>query len=324
MGTHFRDAELWEVGVYLLIPHHSDEQLCPTLRWNRDLLGGFQDNQDGAEQADLLRHAAGMPTGFGYPDSQEATWEHVREGPDGETGQEDGEDDGEFERVLDRLYHERQDPDGLCADYQLEEQELEDDAGPTIPMPSNYMPPQLGEPVADPDQMRPRHVDTEHDRQAPRTDALNNPYVRVVHTNGIHHISTVFCTCRGRENTHCDMMAARLIPTSFIRYRTMFTHAVLDDFRVTNLECKASAYQYFQKLRRETSRMSPENVPNLYHELRRMSRLWRWMKKLKWAGVHHDRGDHMSPKSGTLANFCPACPQPGINLPASWESDQNK
>ena len=116
-------------------------------------------------------------------------------------------------------------------------------------------------------------------------------------------------------------MAAGLVPTSFERYKTIFTHGVLDDFRLTNLECKASAYQYFQKIRRQTSPMSPDSVPNLYHELRRMSRLWRWMKKLKWAGMAHRRVFTIDPEPGELANFCPTCPQPGINIPDDWAED---
>ena len=158
----------------------------------------------------------------------------------------------------------------------------------------------------------------------PQFDALNNPYVRVVHTNGVHHIGLVYCTCRGKENTHADLMAAGLVPTSFARYKTLFTHAVLDDFRLSNLECKTSAYQYFQKLRRQTSPMSPDNVPNLYHELRRMSRLWRWMKKLKWAGMAHRPDFTIDPMPGELANFCPACPQPGINIPENWYLEPEK
>jgi hypothetical protein len=123
------------------------------------------------------------------------------------------------------------------------------------------------------------------------------------------------------DNTHADMMATSFVPTSFTRYRTFFTHAVLDDFRLSNLECKASAYQYFQKLRRQTSPMSPESVPNLYHKLRRMSRLWRWMKKLKWAGMAHRPDFTIDPEPGELSNFCPACLQPWINIPDNWHLD---
>jgi len=31
-----------------------------------------------------------------------------------------------------------------------------------------------------------------------------------------------------------------------------------------------------------------------------------------------------SPGNGDLALFCPACPQPGINLPPKWLEDQDK
>ena len=31
-GRFFRAAELWEVGVYMLIPHYSGKDICPTLK----------------------------------------------------------------------------------------------------------------------------------------------------------------------------------------------------------------------------------------------------------------------------------------------------
>ena len=76
-----------------------------------------------------------------------------------------------------------------------------------------------------------------------------------------------------------------------------------------------------------------------------MSCVWQWMKKLMWAGYGHRTGFKKSnsniPKSGnmpdtgnfcppsngnelapgTLANFCPSCPQPDINLPNDWKDD---
>ena len=105
-------------------------------------------------------------------------------------------------------------------------------------------------------------------------DTSDHPYIYVVHINGIHHISSIVCGCPGEENQHANIMAAGLVPTSFTRYHMMFTHKVLDDFHLTNLECKASAYQYFQKIWRLTSPMSPNSVLNLYHELRGLSWLW--------------------------------------------------
>lgn len=48
-----------------------------------------------------------------------------------------------------------------------------------------------------------------------------------------------------------------------------------------------------------------------YRELMRVARQWRQLKTMKWHGFGH-RSDN--PSTGELALFCPACPQPGINV----------
>ena len=162
------------------------------------------------------------------------------------------------------------------------------------------------------------------DVDPPGRDSLNNSYVRIIHVNGVHHLALVTCTCLRGDDIHANLLSCRLVPTTFTRYRTLFTAGVLDDFRISNLECKVSAYQYYNKLRRLTSPAAPANVPSFYHLLLRLSRLWRWMKKLKWAGHGNKAADNNSQKSGELANFCPACPQPGINLPPNWRDDPTR
>jgi len=145
--------------------------------------------------------------------------------------------------------------------------------------------------------------------------------IRVVHTNGLHHIAMVSCTCNGDENLPLDLFAAQLLPASLKRIRTIFTAEVLDHFRLSNLELKASAYQYYQLLRRVTRPMGPGEVLNLYREFRRMTRIWRWMKKLKWAGYAGTSKKVAEVGAGELAIFCPACPQAGINIPDNWRED---
>jgi hypothetical protein len=67
--------------------------------------------------------------------------------------------------------------------------------------------------------------------------------------------------------------------------------------------------------------MAPEEVISLYREFRRMTRIWRWMKKLKWAGYAGSSMKVKDVKAGELAIFCPACPQQGINIPENWRED---
>lgn len=144
---------------------------------------------------------------------------------------------------------------------------------------------------------------------------------RVVHTNGIHHITMVSCQCHGEDVLPLDLFASHLLPSSLKRIQTLFTAKVLDMYRLSNLELKASAYQFYQLLRRLTRPMAPAEVLNLYREFRRMSRIWRWMKKLKWAGYAGSSRKVTEVQPGELAIFCPACPQPGINIPDNWRED---
>jgi len=122
-----------------------------------------------------------------------------------------------------------------------------------------------------------------------------------------------------------DLAYQRFLPTTFTKLSTMFTMAVLDDFRLANLECKTSAYQYWQRLRRMTKPLEPDQVVDWYKELLRMTRLWRWMKKIKWAGLgvvaSKTADDAMD---GELTIFCLACPQPGINILDHWKDHEDR
>jgi hypothetical protein len=57
-----------------------------------------------------------------------------------------------------------------------------------------------------------------------------------------------------------------------------------------------------------------------YRELLRTARQMRYLKLYKWHGFAHES---RMPDVGELALFCPACPQPGINLtiPPSGQPD---
>jgi hypothetical protein len=53
-----------------------------------------------------------------------------------------------------------------------------------------------------------------------------------------------------------------------------------------------------------------------------VSRQWRDLLSRKRFGAAHDNGKE--PENGSLAYFCVACPQPGINLPIGWRNDPKK
>lgn len=340
--THFRSAQLWEVGAYILATHFSGEPLCETLTTQTFYLEHFERCKDDAEQRDLQGSAQdGESASLQQSEGDNANIFGMQNvGGNEHVGNYDAEiiDDETFEQFLDKL-HQQKDKSGSTQKLAPLNQSAPDQSAPHPSAPYLSAPYQSA-PLEQADEDEAVDVGdsdiagfspylhqesiSHAEPNLPRGDAFNNSYVRVVHTNGIHHLALVSCQCHGADSLPLDLVACKLLPTSFEKIRTVFSVEVLNYFRLCNLELKASAYQFYQLIRRLTRPMAPAEVVDLYTEFRRMSRLWRWMKKLKWAGYGQSRKDPMNVGGGELANYCPACPQPGINLPNEWKLDPNR
>ncbi|KAG1884252.1 hypothetical protein F4604DRAFT_1878716 [Suillus subluteus] len=133
----------------------------------------------------------------------------------------------------------------------------------------------------------------------------------IIDKSGVHRLEIQCYDCPNALSPDIQMFRHGFFPASFNRPKTAFTFRVLDDFLLDNLECGTSAMNYYSKLRRMTSSMFPHLVPDRYRELMRVARQSRQLKTMKWHGFGH-RSD--IPSTGELALFCPACPQPGINV----------
>jgi hypothetical protein len=53
----------------------------------------------------------------------------------------------------------------------------------------------------------------------------------------------------------------RLYPSTIKYPATAFTFSVLDNFHIDAVECKTSAYNFFNKIRRVTNNEFPDTVP---------------------------------------------------------------
>ncbi|KAG2005829.1 hypothetical protein CC2G_002197 [Coprinopsis cinerea AmutBmut pab1-1] len=140
----------------------------------------------------------------------------------------------------------------------------------------------------------------------------------VVHANGVHFLPFVFCRCLEAPSDEVQLLRYGFYPATFRDIRTVFTHALLDDYLLEMLECFTSTHHFYSKLRRMTNKNFPHSVPDRTRELRRAGRQWRRLKDLKHFGFGHTK---KTPGRGDMALFCAACPQPGINLPDDWKSD---
>jgi hypothetical protein len=327
--TYYRPASLWEVGTYLLVQHHQDEVLCETLQFQKHFLDSQQIKEDNEEQKRLQNEKIASDSFATVPPVPSFS-----AGPDVEMGEsrddiEMGDDpiaDPEFETKLDG-WLDGSNTDGIFDDN-LDFGHAETDIHNVVeylgPSKNNPGPDSDLDPGPGPDPDPDTTTGSDNPFPRPKADGLNNNYVRVLHTNGIHHLGLVTCSCHGQDTVALDLFACRLLPASFVRIRTIFTVQLMDYFRLCNLELKASAYQFYQLIQRLTLPMGHSELVNLYHEFRRMSRLWRWMKKLKWAGYGHNKQDYLNPPAGSLSIFCPTCPQPALNLPENWKEDKNR
>ncbi|KAG1894987.1 uncharacterized protein F5891DRAFT_1194652 [Suillus fuscotomentosus] len=133
----------------------------------------------------------------------------------------------------------------------------------------------------------------------------------IVDKTGVHSLILRYCQCHNSLSPDRQLFQMGMFPATFTHLKTAFTFSGLDNYLLDNLECGTSAMNHFSKLRRMTSSVFPHIVPDRYRELMRVSRQWRQLKCLKRNGFGHEA---RKPKPGELALFCPACPQPGINM----------
>lgn len=207
----------------------------------------------------------------------------------------------------------------------------------------------------DPDWEDEEDEDVDQDNVAqtiPNQDARGNAFVTIFDSSGVHHLPLVMCRCGSAPiDRVMDCIAMGLFPSSYTRISTLFTQSALDELRLLNLAAKTTPYQYHHYIQRKTSKAFPDSVPNRYRELLRMSRQYRILMREKQAAVHmphyglgvHGNSDAEHPGGSLPADppvplnvhigmrqssnpdapykislFCPACPQPGVNVPVDF------
>ncbi|KAH9912329.1 uncharacterized protein B0H18DRAFT_828051, partial [Fomitopsis serialis] len=144
----------------------------------------------------------------------------------------------------------------------------------------------------------------------------------IVDTTGVHFLPVTWCGCPDAGDHTSQLLDAGLYPASQRKARTCFTFGALDGFLLDNLECKTTAMNYYARIRRATNPAFPHEVPDRYLELLRVSREWALLQAKKQFGYGPQWRE--APGNGDLAHFCPACPQPGVNIPEDWEVDDRK
>ncbi|KAG9041944.1 hypothetical protein FS837_011550 [Tulasnella sp. UAMH 9824] len=107
-----------------------------------------------------------------------------------------------------------------------------------------------------------------------------------------------------------------------LKPQTGFTLEVLRHQRCFSLRGKTSLKEYYDALVDLTSPAEHKGeIPSLYDQFRIAVRQYRILTMYMRAG----KDDGLAPlQKGELCVKCPACPEPGVNLPSNWDLDRMK
>ncbi|KAF6744664.1 hypothetical protein DFP72DRAFT_825364, partial [Ephemerocybe angulata] len=141
----------------------------------------------------------------------------------------------------------------------------------------------------------------------------------VVHTNGFHHLPVYQCLCPSAEGKDIQLLRMGLYPATSSEPQTAFTIQQLKHFHLNKVHAHISVETYCDLLRRTTNPTFPTEAPDRKRELTRAWQQWNHMTNLKHNGFGITSAPTKPGRGGT-ALYCPACPQPGINLPVDWET----
>ncbi|KAL1741225.1 hypothetical protein HDZ31DRAFT_84959 [Schizophyllum fasciatum] len=143
----------------------------------------------------------------------------------------------------------------------------------------------------------------------------------VIDTTGIHIVSVLFCGCgRGAPSHRQQLMRNGWWPGSIKNPQTCATFACLQLFRKLNACSKISVYEFCRALERLTDNTGTVHIKEKRRVFGNMVNQNRHVTMTKYAGrAHANNGIDTTPLGG-LATRCPACPQPGRNLPVDWRA----
>ncbi|KAE9396951.1 hypothetical protein BT96DRAFT_996227 [Gymnopus androsaceus JB14] len=142
----------------------------------------------------------------------------------------------------------------------------------------------------------------------------------VIHTNGIHSITVRYCSCNLAVHRCEQLLWARLWPATVTNPQTAITFECLEHFQMLNLMMETSGTKFYETLECLTDNTGMRVPPSHLREFMRASREWRTVRLYKRQGRGNIPNGTENIGMGDLAVVCMACPYPGMNLPADYES----
>ncbi|KAI0730475.1 hypothetical protein C8Q76DRAFT_613044 [Earliella scabrosa] len=147
----------------------------------------------------------------------------------------------------------------------------------------------------------------------------------IVHEHGIVGMKVRFCACPAPGELFAvpeplQLLRFGLFPGSWKRPETAYTVNGLRDYHLLSLQCQITGIDYATYLRRSTDNVIPSDTTDRHRELNNTMREFMFLRATRRAGV--DPEADLPARS--LAVWCPACPQPGMNMDPNWQNRKPK
>ncbi|KAJ3978599.1 hypothetical protein F5890DRAFT_1560042 [Lentinula detonsa] len=150
----------------------------------------------------------------------------------------------------------------------------------------------------------------------------SNPLLMtLVRVNGVHATRVAFCGCASRVSKWRQLFDANLFPATCTDPQSAFSFDVLNDWHLSTLQGKTSAYDFVRKLRRLSDNVFTGNVPDPIKQFMFVARIWTLLKAEKRSGKAYLGGMNIlnpSRPKDTVQVLCPICPEAGVNVPPQW------
>ncbi|KAG1860956.1 hypothetical protein F4604DRAFT_1882528 [Suillus subluteus] len=152
----------------------------------------------------------------------------------------------------------------------------------------------------------------------PVSTAFHNDFV-VLDVNGVHSVAVDFCGCETAQPVTTQLLHVQWFPATSLNPKSAATFQLLHHFHILTFESKASAFECWQTLSWLSDNSGIDPPKDHYEALLWMIKEWRNLTLLKRFGHGHDPEGISATQCGSCTVLCPACPQPGKNLPHGWE-----
>jgi hypothetical protein len=98
-------------------------------------------------------------------------------------------------------------------------------------------------------------------QECPHSTSDQETLLCIVDVIGVFHHKFRWCGCPSAEPFYAQLLRLGLYPSSMERPETAFTFSLLDYFHIDAVECKTSANNFYNKLRRLTDSLFAHKVP---------------------------------------------------------------